>query len=191
MSLVGPGNRQWNEVNTSGKPTSVRRLSGSGVLETTGVLALNTNSSGDWDFTMRGNKLDASTGVSKYYVDGQLIAVRIVPHGTPGGTPFRLTPVKGGKTHKATLYLHGVFEEHPHLRPAGRCRVAVTREVDANGAPYLLINMQSQLALHATSRDSDESTTPEDKTAAGDQKRTTKKSPPPQEPIAAEDGSDA
>jgi len=152
MGFAGPVKRNWSEIKTIATPTTNRRLYGSGVLFTTGVLVLSTSSSEDWHYTLRSSTLDAATGVAKFFVDGQLVAVRAVPHGTEGGNAFRLTAVKGGKTKLVTLYLHGVFAEHPELRPAGKCRVAVTGETDEEGVPYLVINLQSQLALRTTSR---------------------------------------
>lgn len=153
MDFLGADNRNWTEVKTVVQPTTVRRLPGSGVLFTTGVLVLNTNSSADWHRVLRATHLDAATGVSKFYVDGHLVAAVAVPHGTTGGIGFRLNDVKGGKTPLVTLYLHGVFEEHPDLRPATKCRVAVALERSVDGVPYLVINLHAQLALRTTKRD--------------------------------------
>lgn len=145
--------RNWNEVTTTVTPSSSRLEVGNGTLESTGVLRLSTASSGDWDFVLRSSKLDLATCVSKFFVDGQLVSAWPVPHGTTGGTGFRQRYVKGGKTKLATLYLHGVFAQHPELRPAGKCKVAVTRETGKDGVAYLLINLQSQIAVRTVPRD--------------------------------------
>lgn len=179
--------RNWTEVGTPANVTTARREYGSGILTTTGVLKLNTNSSADWDAVLRATKLDPATGLTKFFVDGKLVAAWAVPHGTAGSSPFRQSFVKGGKIRVITQYLHGVFEEHPDLRPASKCRVAVTRETGDDGIPYLVINLASQLAVRTTPRDGGE---PKDKAekeaAAGKLKKPARKAPPAPPEAAAE-----
>lgn len=162
------------EVTTPGRPELERRKPGAATLTTTGLCKGNTATSHHWHMVMHATKLDQSSGVCKFFVSGKMIAVRMVPHGTPGGTAFRLTDAPGKRVPKVTFYLHGVFREHPELRPLTNCEVVVAKEEDVTGMPYLVINMQSQLATRTEPRESDASGEKKEETTAGRRKRARK-----------------
>jgi len=70
-----------------------------------------------------------------------------------GCSPARLTP-RESNIHETdvTLYLDGVFTDYPGLRIKGKRKVSVAFERDAEGKPYLEINLASQLVARTTTR---------------------------------------
>jgi hypothetical protein len=78
-----------------------------------------------------------------------LVGVFVAKEGAEGAMPVRRN---GDGTY--TLYLHGVFEKNPQLRPAGARDCAVTRRTDKNGKACLIINIHGGLVKRTTPRGS-------------------------------------
>jgi hypothetical protein len=78
-----------------------------------------------------------------------VVGVFAVSEGTEGAMPVRRN-VDG----TYTLYLHGVFEKHPQLRPSGARDCAVTRRTDKHGKACLVINLHGGLVRRTTPRGS-------------------------------------
>jgi hypothetical protein len=91
-----------------------------------------------------------------------LIGVYTVNEGTTGAMPVRRN-VRG----TYTLYLHGVFERNPQLRPTGTRECTVTSRTDKNGVECLIINLNGGLVKRTTPRGSSDGSSANGNTKSG------------------------
>jgi hypothetical protein len=78
-----------------------------------------------------------------------VVGVYVVKEGATGAMP-----VRRNEDGTYTLYLHGVFEKHPQLRPTGTRECTVTSRTDKNGKGCLIIHLNGGLVKRTTARGS-------------------------------------
>lgn len=114
--------RKFAKVKKSANVTVARRKPSFGVLEPTGILKLGTQASEYYLEVIRNSGYDRTNCISTFGADvpTDMVAAYASPHGTEGGSAFRLNPGKRARIPQVTLYLHGVFDEYPTFaRKAG------------------------------------------------------------------------
>jgi hypothetical protein len=130
--------------------TAARRKPAAATLSSTGLLAYNTNATELQDQVAKALGESRDHYYAKPYVDTakKTIAIVSVNADTAGATEVRRNT--DGKT--ITMYLHGVFEEHPELRPAGDTEVKVT--LHSSGKATIINLASGGLGVRHIPRDS-------------------------------------
>jgi hypothetical protein len=146
-----PLGSNFKDVQTTVDPrSSTQSDPASGRLSRSGLLNVKTEGTKIIDHIANGENLNINLYHSKFRVDAVAKTVAIIPVAptTPNSMPVRRSA--DGKT--VTLYLHGVFEEYPQLRPSGTREVLITLHSSGKAA---IINLAGGgLSVQTTPRSS-------------------------------------